>query len=73
MPQSKKRPQAPPDPDAGKTTLELIVEVVPNPYEWLKTPNTMFGGMSPQELLHEGTYAEVVRQRVLAYKYGVFA
>lgn len=73
MPKPKKRPQLPPDPDAGKTTLELIAEVVPNPDEWLNTPNTMFGGKSPQDVLNEGTYAEVVRLRVLAYKYGVFA
>lgn len=73
MPRSKKHPKLPPDPDAGKTTLELIAEIVPDSHWWLNTPNTMFGGKSPQDVLNEGTHADVVRQRVLAYKYGVFS
>jgi hypothetical protein len=72
MPRSAKKPQPAPDPDAGKTTLELIEEVVPNAQQWLNTPNTRFGLRAPKELI--GTPQEsVLRTIVLAYKCGNFA
>lgn len=73
MPRSKKHPKLPPDPDAGKTTLELIAEVVPNPEQWLTTPYTLFGPRTPQDILDEGTYEPALRDLVLAYKYGNFS
>lgn len=68
---AKKKPKAV-DPDAGRSTLELIAEVVPDYEVWLRTPNTRFGGRAPGELI--GTPNEwFLRNTALSLKYGIFS
>lgn len=69
---AKKPKTIPLDPDIGKTTLELIEEIVPDAQQWLNTPNTLFDARSPRELLG-GPHEQALRNLVLAYKIGNFA
>lgn len=60
------------DPDANRTTRELIDEIVPDAATWLKTPNSLFGGRTPEELLGRPEEA-VLRNLVLGMKDGIFS
>jgi len=69
------------DPDETRDIRELIDEVIPNPEQWLETPNAHFGGKAPKELIwvrpdapESGQLATSfrVRQLVRAIKNGVF-
>lgn len=66
----KKRP-APEDPDAGRSTLELIREIIPDAETWLDALNSHFG-RTPRELLGQPE-EPVLRNLVLAVKYGFFS
>jgi hypothetical protein len=51
---------------------EEIESVVPNPTKWLNTPNSLFGGQKPKDLI--GTNSEHrLRDVVRAIKHGVFS
>jgi hypothetical protein len=60
------------DLDANRTTRELIDEVVPDAAVWLKTPNSMFGGRRPEDLLGKPEEA-ALRNLVLGMKDGILS
>jgi len=72
MPDPAKRATRTSDPDAKRTTRELIDEIVPDAAVWLKTPNSLFGGRKPEELLGKPEEA-VLRNLVLGMKDGIFS
>ena len=64
MPRAEKKPKVEIDPDHKLTTRELILKIIPDGAEWLKTPNTKFLGRAPEELI--GT-PEEARLRILVF------
>jgi hypothetical protein len=72
MPRAAKKPPVEIDPDEKLTTRELILKIIPDGAEWLKTPNSKFGGQKPEELL--GTDVDhVLRNMAFNVKYGCFS
>jgi hypothetical protein len=60
------------DPDAHKTTRELVLELIPDAEEWLKTPNIAFFGDAPGAWI--GTqYEPLLRNRLLNARDGIFS
>jgi hypothetical protein len=72
MPQMSKKPRATADADSMRSTMELVQEIVPSHQAWLDAPNAALGGRAPRELIGHPD-EPLLRQIVLAYKYGVFA
>jgi hypothetical protein len=66
------RKPKPPDDDSTTPILKLIEDVVPNYRLWIDAPNGALGGHAPRDLI--GTPDErLLRQMVLAYKYGIYS
>ena len=51
MSQTTKKPRHASDPDARKSTLELIAEVIPNHEEWLGNPHPLLAARIPRDLI----------------------
>jgi hypothetical protein len=72
MPRAAKTPKVEIDPDHKLTTRELILKIIPDGAEWIKTPNTKFLGRAPEELI--GTPEEAsLRNLVFNVKDGNFS
>ena len=72
MPRTAKTPKAEIDPDHKLTTRELILKIIPDGAEWIKTPNTKFLGRTPEEMI--GTPEEpALRNFVFNVKDGNFS
>jgi hypothetical protein len=72
MPRAAKTPKVETDPDEKLSTRELILKIIPDGAEWLKTPNSKFGGQAPEELI--GTqFDHVLRNIAFNVKYGCFS
>jgi hypothetical protein len=64
-----KTPKVTIDPDHKLRTRELILKIIPDGETWLKTPNSRFGGQTPEELI--GTpYEQALRNLVFLVKDG---
>lgn len=60
------------DVEIDPALLESLGEVLEDPEAWLRTPNTVFGGRKPLDLL--GTPEEpILRNRILAATLGMFS
>ena len=67
-----KKPTVETDPDRQLPTRDLILKIVPDGAEWMKTPNIKFGGQAPEEVI--GTeYEHLLRNMVFNVKYGCFS
>jgi hypothetical protein len=72
MPRTAKTQKVEIDPDHKLTTRELILKIIPDGAEWIKTPNSRFGGQTPEELI--GTqYEPALRNLVFGVKDGIFS
>ncbi len=71
MSQTTKKPRHASDPDARKSTLELIAEVIPDHEEWLGNPHPLLAARAPREFLGVPEEA-VLRTVVLSLKDGSF-
>jgi hypothetical protein len=60
------------NPDATRDIFELIEEVVPDPEQWIDSPNAHFGAKTPRKAI-EGGEEPFVRNLVLSIKYGMFS